>query len=204
VFSAALVENGKIVNEIFNKTRFSSSEKLIPAIDKILKQAKWKLEELDKIAVSIGPGSFTGIRVGVSCARYLGQGLKIDIVGVDALEILKHGVITKNICNVCPAIDALRNELFVKNAKGIIEIIKAENFIDKLSIKLAMTEVVGSGVWVLQNFGKSIPKNVVFAKDKFNYPRAGALGLTAEKISGKNYKNIMPLYVRRSWAEENI
>jgi tRNA threonylcarbamoyladenosine biosynthesis protein TsaB len=119
----ALAQDGKIKAEFFGEAGHTHSERLLPELEKILKKARWQLGDIDKIAVSIGPGSFTGIRIGLVCARVLAQELKVPLVGIDTLKLV-------------PVIDALRGEVYVRGAKGI-EIQPAEKYFKGLTPQFA-------------------------------------------------------------------
>ena len=66
--------------------RETHTSRLMPAIDKVLKDASLTIQDLDGIAVSLGPGSFTGLRIGIATAKGLAQGLNIPVVGIPTLD----------------------------------------------------------------------------------------------------------------------
>lgn len=86
--SAALMKDDKIIGHISGNDRFSHLRNLMPQIETVIKENKLSLGDINAIAVSQGPGSFTGIRIGVSSARALSQVLKIPCVPVPTLEAL--------------------------------------------------------------------------------------------------------------------
>ncbi|NLP44907.1 MAG: tRNA (adenosine(37)-N6)-threonylcarbamoyltransferase complex dimerization subunit type 1 TsaB [Peptococcaceae bacterium] len=88
ITALALAEKGKLVGEGFLHTGKTHSERLIPMLDQLLTAAAWKLAELDFIAVVRGPGSFTGIRIGIATAQGLAQVLKIPVFGITSLDTL--------------------------------------------------------------------------------------------------------------------
>jgi len=88
ITALALAEDGKLVGEGFLHTAKTHSERLIPMLDQLLTAAAWKLAELDFIAVVRGPGSFTGIRIGIATAQGLAQVLKIPVFGITSLDTL--------------------------------------------------------------------------------------------------------------------
>lgn len=88
--SIAISENSNIVTEYFYNAGKIHSDVLVPLVEKIVKGAKWELKDIDKFAVSCGPGSFTGIRVAMSVIKTLAQTLSKPIVSIDTLEILKN------------------------------------------------------------------------------------------------------------------
>lgn len=88
VGSLALVEKGEVVERGTIDTYLSHSARLIPLLDDLLKMAKWGIEDLEGVGVGLGPGSFTGIRVGLAIAQGIASGLKIPICGVASFEAL--------------------------------------------------------------------------------------------------------------------
>ena len=201
-FSVALADKGKLVSEFFWRTGLRHSELLVPAIIKILKKARWKINSIKKVAVSTGPGSFTGIRVGLSSAKTISQALKVPLVGIDTLDILAAQS-KKNGIAVIPMIDALRDEAFIKDKKGDIIIRNSEEFVNELKDIGSKIYLAGSAAEKNRSKIKHILGNrAVTAPAKLNFPRAGVLALLADKIKGQKYYQVEPLYIRRSWAEE--
>ncbi len=199
-FGLALSENGKIIKEVFDNKGFIHSEKLVPNIARIINNAGWKLESLDKIAVSTGPGSFTGIRVGLTCAKVLSQVLGIPVLGINTLELLRKAV-PKGDFEVIAAIDAGRGEVYVANRT--VEIIEAKKYFEGLKKLRKNIMVVGNAPMVYGDIISVVLKNtIVKTPERYIFPRAGVLALLAEKVKGGNYSKVKPLYVRRSWAEE--
>ncbi len=92
---------------------FTHSETMLPEIDRLLKKAKLSISDIDMLAVSAGPGSFTGVRIGVSLIKGLAFGRNIPCVGVSSLEALSEnadGIGGRFIA--CPVMDARRNQLY--------------------------------------------------------------------------------------------
>ena len=114
--SVALAENGKIVALREMATdNFSHAEKLHVFIEEVLKEANFKFEDLKAIAVSQGPGSYTGLRIGVSSAKGLSYALSIPLIAVDTLESIARKVNSDAFGEnnlIVPMIDARRMEVF--------------------------------------------------------------------------------------------
>lgn len=104
------MDNCEIVLEMTLDAEARSASLLAPGIQKILQQAQWQATDLDRIAVTVGPGSFTGLRVGVTTAKTLAYALGIDVIGVNTLAVLASQVNHTGV--VESVMDAQRNEVF--------------------------------------------------------------------------------------------
>ena len=201
--SLAISENGKVVTEYFYNAGKIHSDVIVPLTEKIVKGAKWELFDIDKFAVSIGPGSFTGIRVAMSVIKTLAQTLNKSVVACDSLEILKNQLsINAKGIKIVPAIDALRNEVYVKQKNEVV-IVPIEKFIKSLKKYKNNVVVVGSAVFAYKNiFLKELGKSSVSLQEWQNFPRAATLAVMAENIDGISFDKVEPIYGRKSWAEE--
>jgi tRNA threonylcarbamoyladenosine biosynthesis protein TsaB len=85
---------------------------LHPAIQRLLQEAAMTVKDLDAVAVSIGPGSYTGLRVGLSAAKGLCYALDIPLIATGTLEVMAGAVKNKDATLICPLIDARRMEVF--------------------------------------------------------------------------------------------
>lgn len=94
--AVALIRHKSVIARISERMNKGHAEKLIGYITQVMEQANMTLSQVDRIAVNIGPGSFTGVRVGVSTARALALALEIPAVGVSALEALAMHATNKN------------------------------------------------------------------------------------------------------------
>lgn len=106
--------NGILINckEIVS-SGFSHSEKLLPFISQIIEKSKINMSDLAAVAVSMGPGSFTGLRIGVSTAKGICYALGIPLIAVSTLQAMAFGMTKKLKSDLyCPMIDARRMEVF--------------------------------------------------------------------------------------------
>ncbi len=87
---AALVDGARVVGEVSEPMTQGHDARLAPVVDRLMREAGQDFSKLDRVAVIVGPGSFTGVRVGVSFARALALALDIPAVGVSSLEALDH------------------------------------------------------------------------------------------------------------------
>lgn len=109
--SVAVAENGEVLAEWEALTRGQHASVLLPAIREVLAQARLGLEQLDAVAVSVGPGSFTGLRVGLSVAKALAYARKTAVVGIPTLEVVAHAA-PADAAYVAAALDARKGELY--------------------------------------------------------------------------------------------
>ena len=113
--SVAVAEDGKILNQISSVSEKEHSQTLMPNIQKLLKSLNLKLDDIDLLACSRGPGSFTGIRVGMATVKALSDAKDIPIAGVDTLKALAYSIIMKkgrNECKILSLIDAKNENVY--------------------------------------------------------------------------------------------
>lgn len=121
---AVITENGKIIAGIQLHDEKTHSVKLLPAIEYILSAADILPENLDCIAVTNGPGSYTGLRIGVTTAKTYSYTLNIPLVGINTLEALANSVDVENDNIICPLIDARNARVYAgayQNGHEILE-----------------------------------------------------------------------------------
>ena len=112
--SAAVSENGRILASGYQDTGLTHSRTLMPIVEHILKNTDLKLSDMDAIAVAVGPGSFTGIRIGVSAAKGLAFSVDKPAVGVSTLAAMARNVAFSDGLIVC-AMDARRSQVYNAN-----------------------------------------------------------------------------------------
>lgn len=109
--SVALVRDGELIAQYSQCCGLTHSRTLLPMLEDMMKNSGIDLNEPDLIAVAQGPGSFTGIRIGVSTVKGLAWSLEKDCVGVSTLEAMAwHGVAAGGL--ICPVMDARRNQVY--------------------------------------------------------------------------------------------
>ena len=108
----ALMENERLLAEASYSAQGSRGGLLLPAVDDVLRKTGMAVQELDAVAVSVGPGSFTGLRVGVATAKGLARGSGARLIGVSTLEALAVGYEGPD-GTICALLDAFRGEVYV-------------------------------------------------------------------------------------------
>jgi tRNA threonylcarbamoyl adenosine modification protein YeaZ len=188
------------------------SEKLMPAIDNLLREASLSIDDIGGIALALGPGSFTGLRIGVSTVKGLAYALQVPVVGVPTLDAL-----AQNLCYapslVCPVLDARKKEvyaaLFRGDGGGRLEKISEDWVIAPEDLCSRITEKViflGNGIEVYgETFRKKLGPQVLFASPEFSLPRAVHVArLSLPQFTNGRTLNLFsftPVYLRRSEAE---
>jgi tRNA threonylcarbamoyladenosine biosynthesis protein TsaB len=111
--SVALVKNGRTVCTLGHDRANAHAESILPLVEQALALAGWNRRGLDRVAVGIGPGSFTGLRVGIAVAQGLSEGLEIPLVGIPSLQVMALAVPADVPGCRCVLVDARKGEAFV-------------------------------------------------------------------------------------------
>jgi tRNA threonylcarbamoyladenosine biosynthesis protein TsaB len=107
----ALFEGERLVGEYLLDVSVTHSERLMAAVDRVLGDARWSVRDLEGLAVAVGPGSFTGLRIGLSTVKGLALALAIPIAGVPTLDAMAAALPFASL-PVCPVIDARKREVY--------------------------------------------------------------------------------------------
>lgn len=110
--SAALLEDGKILGEFYVNTIQTHSETLMPMTKNLLQATKKEIKDINLFAVSAGPGSFTGIRIGIACVKGLAFGSEISCCPVSTLDAIAYGAVSYENRIVCAVMDARCNQVY--------------------------------------------------------------------------------------------
>lgn len=209
--SVALVEDDTLVAEWTLNIFQEHSSRLMLAIDSVLKGGNITIADVDACAVGVGPGSFTGIRIGVATVKSICYALDKPIVGVSTLAAIAYNLRwTDGV--VCPLLDARRGEIYGAAFRGgtawerLTEdlCLPIEAFLDRILADTGRDEplhFVGDG---LLTYGDAVRAKlgdgVRFAEPVFNVPRGAAIAcLGKERLDQGNvddYWNLVPNYVR--------
>jgi tRNA threonylcarbamoyladenosine biosynthesis protein TsaB len=116
--AVSLVDESGVHGEVIASTDRHHTESLLPAATVLLAEAGWSLGDLDAVVVDIGPGLFTGLRVGVTTARSLAMAAGLGLIAVTSLEVLADDPVVTGADRVVSIVDARRGELFVQTFTG--------------------------------------------------------------------------------------
>lgn len=215
VSTIAVLSEGKLLAEYIVNNRKTHSEKMMGVLDQVLEDSGITLDDIDVIGVSKGPGSFTGIRIGMACAQGIAHGLNKPMIGVNSLDGLAYNLMGDKAL-ICPMIDAQRNEVYTslynwdgQSVKRLWEykLIKIQELYEHLRDKNSDVIVLGDGAYLLKEIMEEKDlDNISFSHPIFSMPRASSIAAIAlqEFILGKKDDcfSIKPFYIRKSNAEE--
>ena len=212
--NVAVLEDDKLICEYTVNTKKTHSQKLMPMIENMLKLSDIEIKDINAIGICVGPGSFTGLRIGMATAKAMAHVNNIPLIGVNSLEVLGANM---DICNkkVCSILDAQRNQVYT--CKYIFEDNKSKALeeinimpIDDLLEELASTNeewvIVGEAVYKYKEKIEAI-SNITISSPSNNITKASSLCVVAkdkfeQNIEVHNCYDINPMYIRKSQAEE--
>ena len=218
VASVAILDEDITIAEYTTNFKKTHSETLLPMLDEIIKMTGIDCSELSAIAVSGGPGSFTGLRIGAACAKGLGLALDLPLIHVPTLDAMALNIYSSDAI-IVPIMDARRNQVYTgiyKNDSNL-EIIKDSmavaidelfEILKDLDNKEEIKKIIflGDGVPVFREY---IDKNLEIAHDfapaNLNRQRASNIAMLGLKMfkEGKSLlsDDMRPEYLRKSQAE---
>lgn len=207
--SAAVCEDRKIIAQYYQASGLTHSRTLLPMVLDMLKSTELKIENLDGIAVAAGPGSFTGIRIGVAAAKGLAWGADKPLCGVSTLAATAHACSREDTV-ICPVMDARRsqvyNALFERKSGALCRIspdraISLSELLDEARTFQKPFFFIGDGAELSYKY---FSENGLFARiaDE-NIRLQTAWGVAVESLTGNfcDPGDIKPNYLRLSQAE---
>lgn len=210
----ALLEEDRLLLETALDESERAAKTITPGIKNILREANWSINQLDLIAVTTGPGSFTGLRLGVTTAKTLAFATGAKLIGINTLEVIASQV-PQEITSACTVMDAQRRELFTaefhrdENGQMVTSesatdeattIVEEELYLSGLTEQQTVTGPGLHGLLDMVNPATNVLDSSLW------HPRAAALGKLAYRdlLSGRidDHFELLPNYFRRSAAEE--
>ncbi|WP_368993686.1 tRNA (adenosine(37)-N6)-threonylcarbamoyltransferase complex dimerization subunit type 1 TsaB [Caldifermentibacillus hisashii] len=210
VLGVGIASNEKIIGEYITNIKRNHSTRVLPAIDFLLKDCGMDIKEINKIIVANGPGSYTGLRIGLTIGKTLAWTLNIPIVGVSSLKLMAASARYFD-GYISPVMDARRGNIFTglyeyKEGKLMQAVddqhIPTEEWckllktFDKPVLFLGNDVVIHEQVIVNQ-----LAKQVQFAPITVNIPKPGELALLAKNLKEENVHSFAPNYLRLAEAE---
>ena len=207
--SAALVKDGQLLSQYMQCSALTHSRTLLPMAEDMLKNAELRLSDVDLIAVAHGPGSFTGIRIGVATVKGLAWAAEKPCVGVSTLEAMAwHGLAVGGY--ICPVMDARRSQVYnalfkIENGRPVRMTEDRPIALDELSKEVpalnAPVFLVGDGAALCFEYFTAHGVPCVMAPDNLRWQDAWGVAMAAADKTPGNADELLPVYLRLSQAE---
>ncbi len=222
VAGLALLDDQKVIREEFINFKKTHSETLMPGIDRLMREVELTPGDLGAIAVTIGPGSFTGLRIGLATAKGLSMSCGKPLIGISTLDVLASNIVFSDHL-VCPLLDARKQEVYTAFYAA------DRDYPRRLTPDLACSPqeaatrarelaesigkrritMLGDGFYPYEEyFREYFKEDIQVAPGPLMLPRAAALGslawLRAKQKSFDDTFALRPVYVRLSEAEYRL
>ena len=224
ICSVAILEDKNLIKKIELNNGLTHSETLMPLIKQILEETKLSLSNIDLLVCDIGPGSFTGIRIGIATVKAFTDSLNIPSVGISSLEGLTYNI--KNEGLICSLIDCKNNNCYYSlyelknNTYTLLEEPKAdsvENCLNYLNYKYSNSVITFIGdvslyKELIENTSKSFIlldntnaqfNNVNINSNSIDVYNLGIAGFNKFNKNGKD-ENLLPLYLKKPQAQKQL
>ncbi|WP_428910570.1 tRNA (adenosine(37)-N6)-threonylcarbamoyltransferase complex dimerization subunit type 1 TsaB [Niallia sp. Krafla_26] len=207
----ALINDEKVIGEYMTNMKKNHSVRVMPAIERLLSDCDMKPSDINKIVVAKGPGSYTGVRIGVTIAKTLAWTLNIPLVGVSSLEVLAASVGRHFSGFVSPLFDARRGQIYTglyQFKNGQIEAILNDQIL--LSVHWAeqlkkyeekILFVGGDTHLHMDGLKEALGDLAVMAEVTEHNPRPSELALLGKDKPGEDIHTFVPNYIRLAEAE---
>lgn len=213
VATVAVTDDDKLICESILNHKKTHSEKIMPMIDSVLKDSELDISDIDLFAAANGPGSFTGLRIGVSTIKALAHAANKPTVGVSTLEGLAYNI-SESDGIISPLMDARRSQVYnavYRGENGVLTELKAPRAIslDECLDELKNEKKVyflGDGALVYkQEIIEKMGEKAFFVPSASSLQRASSIAavakIKAEKGLTENCHTLLPFYLRKSQAE---
>jgi tRNA threonylcarbamoyladenosine biosynthesis protein TsaB len=214
--TVAITDDQRLLGEYSLSVDMSHSEMLVPMIKSALDGLKIDIEDIDLYTISIGPGSFTGLRIALATAKGFAIANNKPIIGVSTLEALAYNIFSE--CHIVPMIDARRDRVFsgiykweenclkVVKQDDALDIVEYCNYLNKNYDKLYVN---GNGSIAYRDIiDEILGDKAIFAPFNLNYIRASSIcEIAYERFKDgliDDVDNLKPVYLRESQAERQF
>jgi len=202
--SCALIENNQVIKEVAINNNKRHAINFMPMVKTFFDNSKYSLSDVDLFAISSGPGSFTGLRIGITSIKSMAYALNKKIVMVPTLDILASQSYEKGKI-MCPLINARNSQVYTaiysekrETEYMGIHIDELVNLLQKYDKDIVLS---GDGVSLHMEYLKTKIKSKISFNDSHTYPKSSACGLMALNYDKIEAKDAVPFYLRQSQAE---
>jgi len=209
--SVALCDENGLVSQYFQNSGLTHSRTLLPMVEDMLKNLSMTLADIDLIAVAHGPGSFTGVRIGVSAVKGLAWASEKPVCGVSTLLAMAYnGVSAPEDSIICCVMDAKRDQFY--NALFIMRdgipvrfcedrAISTAKLVEDIENQYKSVFIVGDGAAMCYNALENFEVNAILAPEPMRYQSAWGVCMAAKREPAQSVHELLPVYLRLSQAE---
>ncbi len=210
--SCAISEDGKLLAQYFQNCGLTHSRTLMPMVENMLSNCELKMSDIDLVAVARGPGSFTGVRIGVAAAKGLAWGAEKPLCGVSTLEAMAYpaAALAREDMTICCAMDARRNEIY--NALFSSDGEKPARLCEDRAVSLETVAgeakksdktylLVGDGARLCYNYFSEKGIKAIPAPPHLVFQSAWGVACAAVNAPAVSAGQLSPVYLRLSQAE---
>lgn len=208
--ACAVTEDGKLICDKFTNTGLTHSQTLLPMIEEMLNNAAIDISEIDEFAVTSGPGSFTGLRIGM--ALVMGLAGERPCRAVPTLTALAYNLSDRDGI-IIPVMDARRNQVYTavfECENGIITQIQPDSALAAEEVCRRLEKYCEKQVWIIGDgsylFDDAVKtyQNAAFPESKYIYPLGYSIAKAAAGIEPQSAKELKLSYLRLSQAEREL
>jgi tRNA threonylcarbamoyladenosine biosynthesis protein TsaB len=213
VGSVALAEDGRALAEETFEHGLAHAARIVPTIDTLCTRLGWTSRDFTQIYISAGPGSFTGLRIGITLAKTLSFATGAKIVAVSSLRVLVENS-PPEAKNVIVVLDAKREQVFTASFMRIpdgwseIEAAKLSKLREMLEKTPRPVHLIGEGIPYHRKFLDPANSDLIFTDESLWRPRAGVAARLGFEMGGRgeftDAMKLTPIYIRRPEAEEKF
>ncbi|SDK13875.1 tRNA (adenosine(37)-N6)-threonylcarbamoyltransferase complex dimerization subunit type 1 TsaB [Alkalibacterium thalassium] len=213
VMSVALTDGTELVLEKTVNIKRNHSVQLMPAIEELVSEAGWKPKDIERVVVARGPGSYTGVRIGVTVAKTLAYSLNAELVGLSSLHILAGNGERVPDSFIVPVFDARRGNIYTGLYKyentGFSAVendthISAESWAAYLSTLEGTVQLVGQdAARHFKTFKSKLGDRLITLPSSRHYPRASVAIELGQYHQPEPAHLFEPEYLKRAEAEQN-
>ena len=210
VCTVGLIQDGHVLAEYDISTGLTHSEGLMPQLDQMFTRTGIKKEKIDRIAVSIGPGSFTGLRIGLAAAEAMAYAWQCGICGVNTLQAMAFNLPVEGVV-LAPVLDAQKGNFYTAFYEWVSGELREVQPVEMADAETLLRQLQDCGKPVLfmgeceKLRKRPLPAGISVAPEQVRMPKASSVALAAdgmEALTGEDVFTLRPYYIRKSEAEE--